>query len=215
MSEKKIDRKKIKFDDRNANKGSDLGKKLLHTSISKYGAGRSILLDKNNKIIAGNHTAKEWFENGTGEVMVVETTGDVLVAVKRMDIDKDSAVGHEMAIADNRVAQANIVFDAETLKDLTDEFDLELGDLGIDLSDGGPFFDQNEPDAAEAMETSGGGGHGNDNLHSSNYDQNIFPLAVTLTKAQKLDWERFKKDKGFRTDTDLLLAIFKFSKENF
>lgn len=212
MAVKKINKKELQFDNRNANKGSDLGKKLLQTSIEKYGAGRSILLDRNNKIIAGNHTAKEWFENGSGEVLVVETEGEVLVAVKRLDIDKDSAIGHEMAIADNRVAQANIVFDTDMLKTLNDEFDLELGDLGIDLADGGPFFEQEEPDATESMETEGG--HGNDALHSSNYEQNLFPLAITLTKAQKIEWENYKREKGLRTDTDLLLTIFKFAKDN-
>lgn len=48
----------IQPDDRNANKGSERGTYMIRRSLEKLGAGRSILLDKNGRIIAGNKTAE-------------------------------------------------------------------------------------------------------------------------------------------------------------
>lgn len=50
--------KDLIFDSHNANKGTSRGRGMLEKSLSKYGAGRSILLDKNNRIIAGNKTVE-------------------------------------------------------------------------------------------------------------------------------------------------------------
>lgn len=38
-------------DDKNFNKGSEFGNSLIEKSFRKFGAGRSILIDKNNRII--------------------------------------------------------------------------------------------------------------------------------------------------------------------
>ena len=45
-------------DDKNFNKGSQFGNSLIEKSFTKFGAGRSILLDKNNRIIAGTNLLK-------------------------------------------------------------------------------------------------------------------------------------------------------------
>lgn len=103
-------------DDMNFNKGSEFGGHLIEKSFSKFGAGRSILLDKNNRIIAGNKATENSFVNGIEDVIIIETTGDKLVAVKRMDIDLDSDQGREMALADNATAKANITWDFEELE---------------------------------------------------------------------------------------------------
>ena len=41
-------------DDKNMNKHNQFGMSLLEKSVASLGLGRSILVDKNNKIIAGN-----------------------------------------------------------------------------------------------------------------------------------------------------------------
>lgn len=111
--EKLIKKSDLIPDNKNFNKGSQLGQELIKKSISKFGAGRSILIDKNNRIIAGNKTT----ENFEGEdVLVIETTGEKLIAVKRTDIDLDSPEGREMALADNATAKENIFFDAELIE---------------------------------------------------------------------------------------------------
>src|ERR1044072_106855 len=134
----------LQFDDRNANQGTELGKELLQTSITKYGVGRGVLADKNLKLIAGNHAVKEMMEQGVEQVIVIPTDGKKLVVSQRIDIDKDSKAGHELALADNRVTQANLQFDMSVIRELEAEFDLELDDLGINLHEEGPYFPGSE-----------------------------------------------------------------------
>ncbi len=105
-------------DDKNFNKGSERGKELLNKSLSQFGAGRSILVDRNNRVIAGNKTLEEYVELGNEAVEVIETTGDKLVVVKRTDIDLDSTAGRELALADNQVSKANFVLAEEVLAEV-------------------------------------------------------------------------------------------------
>ena len=44
----------IKFDKKNYRKHNDKNKKLINKSLKECGAGRSILIDNQNEIIAGN-----------------------------------------------------------------------------------------------------------------------------------------------------------------
>jgi len=97
-------------DDKNFNKGSEFGQGLIEKSFEKFGAGRSILIDKNNKIIAGNKSTENYGALGGQDVIVVESDGKQLIAVKRTDIDLDTAQGREMALADNATAKASIVW---------------------------------------------------------------------------------------------------------
>lgn len=103
-------------DDKNFNRGSEFGNSLIEKSFRKFGAGRSILLDKNNRIIAGNKSVENAVSIGMEDVQIVESDGKRIIAVKRMDIDLDSPEGREMALADNATAKANIVFDAELVE---------------------------------------------------------------------------------------------------
>lgn len=48
-------------DDLNFNKGTQFGQSMIEKSLRTFGAGRSILLDKNNKIIAGNKTTEGYY----------------------------------------------------------------------------------------------------------------------------------------------------------
>lgn len=48
ITETKID--KLIPDNINANKGTEYGQHLVETSLRQFGAGRSILLDKNNEL---------------------------------------------------------------------------------------------------------------------------------------------------------------------
>jgi len=103
-------------DDKNFNKGTEFGNALIGKSISKFGIGRSILIDKNNRIIAGNKTVENASAIGLDDVQIVESDGKRIIAVKRTDIDLDTPKGREMALADNASAKANIVFDVELIE---------------------------------------------------------------------------------------------------
>ena len=114
-------------DPRNANKGTERGRNALEHSLRSYGAGRSILLDKHGTIIAGNKTAETAADIGIDEVVVVETDGNKVVAVKRTDLDlaKDPAA-RELAYADNRVSELDLDFDPQAiLTDLQEGVSLE------------------------------------------------------------------------------------------
>lgn len=102
----------LKPDKHNANEGTERGQKVLEDSINRYGAGRSILLDKKGRIIAGNKTHAEAGQLGMENVVIVETDGTELVAVKRMDLDleKDEKA-RELAYADNRSAEIGLSWD--------------------------------------------------------------------------------------------------------
>jgi len=108
--EKKIKISELIPDDKNFNSGSEYGQSLIQKSFEKFGAGRSILIDKNNKIIAGNKSTENYGALGNEDVIVVESDGKKLIAVKRTDIDLDTPEGREMALADNATAKANIVW---------------------------------------------------------------------------------------------------------
>jgi hypothetical protein len=58
-------------DTRNANKGTKRGKQMVSASIKEYGTGRSVLVDKNGNILAGNKSVAAASQNGIEDVIVV------------------------------------------------------------------------------------------------------------------------------------------------
>lgn len=120
-------------DDKNFNKGTEYGEHLMDDSLRKFGLGRSILIDKNNRIIAGNKTAEKAGELGFEKVVVVETDGNTLVAVKRNDIDLDSSKGRELALADNATSKANISWDNEMIMQCASQFDFDPENWGVSM----------------------------------------------------------------------------------
>ena len=121
-------------DNLNANKGTEYGQRLIEESLRKFGAGRSILIDKNNRIISGNKTIENAVNVGLDNVIVVETDGNQIVAVKRKDIDLDSAKGREMALADNATGKANLSWDGDVISQITEQWDeVNPDDWGIDI----------------------------------------------------------------------------------
>ena len=146
-SEKTIKVADLIPDDKNFNKGSEFGSQLIEKSFQKFGAGRSILLDKNNRIIAGNKSTENFAAGGGENVIVVESDGKSLIAVKRTDIDLDTPQGREMALADNATAKANIVFDAELVAAELSEAVCE--EWGVELSKEEPEAEEDEFDVPE------------------------------------------------------------------
>jgi len=112
-------------DDRNANKGTERGKGVISKSLRELGAGRSILLDREGRIIAGNKTAENALKAGIKNIQVIQTDGTKLIAVQRIDLDlKQDKKAKELAIADNRSAELNLAWDAQALSAIGKEIDL-------------------------------------------------------------------------------------------
>ena len=136
MADKIIDIEELAQDQRNFNKGTEQGQELMERSFKEMGAGRSILIDKNGNIIAGNKSQKAAIAAGIKKVRVVETTGDELVAVKRTDVDIDSAEGRKMAYLDNLTTQVNLTWDETELEAVQADVEgFDIADFGFDIED--------------------------------------------------------------------------------
>lgn len=112
-------------DDKNMNRHTPYGMSLIEKSIRENGLGRSILVDKDNRIIGGNGVVETAAAVGMEDTIVVETTGDKLVVVKRTDVSLDSKQGRSMAMADNATAVADIEWDAEAVQEVVDEWGID------------------------------------------------------------------------------------------
>lgn len=115
-------------DPRNTNEGTERGQYMLEHSLEQFGAGRSVVVDKEGRIIAGNKTVLAAAERGF-EAKVVQTNGHELVVVQRTDLDLlgEDERARLLAYADNRSSEVGLAWDAEAVV-----LDLESG---LDLSD--------------------------------------------------------------------------------
>lgn len=132
---KKVGIETIVPDNANANRGTLIGKGLLHKSFSELGAGRSILIDKNDRIIAGNKSKEAAERTGIQDVIVVETTGDEIIAVRRKDLSLDSKKGRDMALADNTTSVKNLEWDETALQYMQEKFNAAPKDWGISIKE--------------------------------------------------------------------------------
>ena len=113
-------------DERNANRGTQRGLAMLEDSLRRHGAGRSILVDKHGRVIAGNKTLESAASIGLEDVVIVKTDGHKLVAVQRTDIDLDTPEGRRLAVADNRTSEVGLDWNVDALSDLlSDGLDTE------------------------------------------------------------------------------------------
>jgi hypothetical protein len=105
-------------DRHNANKGTEKGAIVLDDSITQLGLGRSIVVDKNGNIIAGNKTQEAAVQNGLEDAIVIKTDGKKLVVVQRDDLDLYSPTDDRarlLGIYDNRSSELNLEWDKDNL----------------------------------------------------------------------------------------------------
>ena len=120
---------KIKFDKRNYRKHNDRNKELINKSLKECGAGRSIVIDNDNEIIAGNGIYEQAQKLGL-KTKVIETDGSELVVVKRTDLATNDDKRKQLAIMDNSTSESS-EWDFEKLEA---DFDTEeLEDWGLDV----------------------------------------------------------------------------------
>lgn len=119
----------IKFDKRNYRKHNDRNKELINKSLKECGAGRSIVIDNDNEIIAGNGIYEQAQKLGL-KTKVIETDGSELVVVKRTDLATDDEKRKQLAVMDNSTSDSS-EFDFELL---SSDFDTEIiSDWGLDV----------------------------------------------------------------------------------
>jgi DNA modification methylase len=113
--------KDLKSDHKNARKRTDRSAKLIAESLQRYGAARSIVIDEDNRILAGNGTVEGAKKAGIDKLRIIEAEGDELIAVRRAGLSEDEKVG--LALADNRSSDLS-EWDNEMLRQLSEEHDL-------------------------------------------------------------------------------------------
>jgi hypothetical protein len=113
----------IKHDPRNARKHTPRNVGMIESSIQRDGFGRSILLANDGTVIAGNATMDAAASAGLDDLLVIETDGTKVIAVKRTDVAPGSKEFHNLALADNRAAEL-AEWDPAVLAGLQDEMDL-------------------------------------------------------------------------------------------
>lgn len=119
----------LKFDHKNARRRTDRSSDLIKESLQRYGAARSIVIDEENRILAGNGTIDGAKAAGIRRVRIIESEGDEVIAVRRTGLTEEQKVG--LALADNRTADLS-EWDQEMLHRLSEQHDLA------------PWFDEDD-----------------------------------------------------------------------
>lgn len=120
-------------DNKNFNRHTEFGMQCLEKSIRANKFGRSVLVDKDNRIIAGNGVVETAAAIGETKIKIVETTGDELVVVKRTDLSLDSKAGREMALADNSVAAVDLDLNEDEIRKAVEDFNIDAEKYGYNL----------------------------------------------------------------------------------
>jgi len=120
----------LKPDTSNANRGTERGLRVLDDSLAKVGLGRSIVVDKNLNVVAGNKTLERAVDQGFEDAEIIPTQGDKLIVVLREDFDlyadDPNNSARQYAYYDNRSSELDLQWDVEQLlADIQAGFDFD------------------------------------------------------------------------------------------
>lgn len=122
---------KIKKDRRNYRVHNDENKRVIRKSLEELGAGRSIVIDNEGEIIAGNGVYEQAQKLGI-KTKIVETDGSELVVVKRTDLATCDDKRKKLALADNAASDTSEWAYELLREDWTPDV---LSDFGVVLPD--------------------------------------------------------------------------------
>lgn len=169
-------------DPANANQGTARGLSLLDKSLSDFGVGRSLVVDKNGVIIAGNKTGERAVDLGLTDAIEVETDGSQVVVVKRIDLDllndDENHRARGLAYSDNRVGEVDLAWDGARL----------LADMQAGIEPIADMFDPSEIEALVAASVksgdAGGNGDGSGVMHKTLAERFLVPPFSVLDARQ-------------------------------
>lgn len=121
----------IKLDPRNYRKHGEKNKQIIKKSLEDLGAGRSVLIDRDGVLIAGNGVYEQ-AKRLRIPVRVIETDGRELVAVKRTDLATDDEKRKRLALVDNAATDTSEWATDLLKEDWTAE---TLSEFGVALPD--------------------------------------------------------------------------------
>lgn len=114
-------------DEHNYRKHSDTNKARIKKSIDEAGLGRSVVIDADGVLVAGNGVQS--VINKDTPVRVVETDGTELVVVKRTDLHTGDPRRKTLALADNATAD-DVEWDFDAIaEDWTED---KAGEWGVE-----------------------------------------------------------------------------------
>lgn len=138
----------IKFDKRNYRIHNQKNKDLIKQSLEKYGAGRSILVDSEGEIIAGNGVYEQAKALNI-PIREVQTDGSELVMVVRTDLKTEDQARKELAVMDNSTSDSS----ENNMELLQMDFDVpKLQELGIDIKKIEPVDTEKKEEKNETAE---------------------------------------------------------------
>ena len=177
----------LKYDPRNYRIHNDKNKRVIRKSLEQCGAGRSVLVDNDNVLIAGNGVYEQALAMGL-KVRFVESDGEELIVVKRTDISSDDEKRKILALADNYSSDTSIFdFDA-VLEDFSSE-DLDAWEFALSDVDLGMLDDLKQ----------------NNFISSVREDSETFDFTLTLPKYAKEQVEMYVKENTKLPLVELLL----------
>jgi hypothetical protein len=123
------------LDPENATLGTVRGAQVVQRSLEEYGAGRGVLADRNNTLIAGNKTVTKARELGL-RVKMVDVAPDEILVGRRLDLDLSGTTEEQrkargLALMDNASALADIKLDPQTVVSQLRRLDIKLENTGI------------------------------------------------------------------------------------
>lgn len=160
----------IHTDKRNYRKHSDENKRIINKSLSELGAGRSILIDSEDEIIAGNGVFEEAQKNNI-PIKVIETDGTELIAVKRKDLKTKDKKRQKLALIDNHASDTS-EFDMELINKDFDKIELE--EWGVEENN---IINKSFNSLNEQFDS----------------DKLPYPITLFLTKKEYSKWEEIKE----------------------
>lgn len=119
----------VKFDSRNYRKHNQKNKDLIRKSLEECGTGRSIVIDNEDEIIAGNGVYEQ-AQALNIPIKIVETDGSELVVVKRTDLQTNDDKRRKLAVMDNSTSDTS-EFDLQLLSEDFENYMLE--EMGIEV----------------------------------------------------------------------------------
>jgi len=178
----------IIFDSQNYRTHSKLNKKIIKKSLDELGAGRSVLMDSENCLIAGNGVKEQW---GDRPIKIVETDGSELIVVKRTDLKTQDKRRKKLALIDNHASDTSDFTFSEINKDFSTE---ELDQWN--LKDKG-YFQQVQK-----------------NIETFHEEKIPYPIIIVVDKKDYEEWMEIKKALKIDKDVKAFKTILKLSQND-
>lgn len=175
--------KKIKQDPNNYRIHSDKNKKIIKKSLDELGAGRSVLVDSENTLIAGNGVMEQW---GDKPIKIVETDGSELIVVKRNDLKSNDKKRKKLALLDNHASDTS-EFDFELVKN---DFDSDFLSE-IELKEKNGYFQKQTEFENKLLE------------------KMPFPITIVVNEEEFNKWNEIKREINESDDFKAFMKIVK------